>query len=157
MIDRDEWFFRIKTATRTLVKLIGTYEDAGRICGVSAKTMHRYGQVAPDNSDIIPIMSALKLEAECGVPCVTEAMAARNGLTLQRSDGTASPACMMTAFGGVADDFGELAVRVAAALGDGTISPNELTSIDSALSGLSEAVTRAKGTSAKLRAVGDAR
>jgi hypothetical protein len=64
---------------------------------------------------------------------------------------------MMTAFGGVADDFGDLAMRVAAALADGSISPNELTAIDSALAGLSEAVTRAKGTSAKLRAVGDAR
>lgn len=155
MSERDDWYFRIKTATRTLVKMIGTYEDAGRICGVSAKTMHRYGEITPGNNDFIPIRAAMKLEAECGVPCVTEAMAAHGGMSLLKADGSAPPPCMMTAFGGVADDFGDLSMRVAAALADGSISPNELTAIDSALAGLSEAVNRAKGTSARLRAVGE--
>lgn len=155
MPNRDDEYFRIKTATRALVKMIGTYEDAGRICGVSAKTMHRYGEIAPGNNDFIPIRAALKLEAECGVPCVTEAMASLGGLSLVKSDGSAPPACMMTAFGGVADEFGDLANRVAEALSDGTISPNEFTAINDALSALGEAVTKAKGTSARLRAVGD--
>lgn len=155
MTERDEWYFRIKTATRALVKMIGTYEDAGRICGVSAKTMHRYGEVTPGNNDFIPIRSALKLEAECGVPCVTEAMAAHGGLSLAAADGSAPPACMMTAFGGVANEFGDLANRVADALRDGELSPNDHIAINDALSSLNEAVSKAKGTSAKLRAVGE--
>lgn len=154
-MQRDEWFFRLKTATRALIKMIGTIEGAALVAGVSKSVMHRWASTT--DGDIITIAAALKLEAECGVPCITEAMAAHGALSLQKADGSASPPCMMTAFGGVADDFGDLAVRVAAALGDGNISPNELTAIDGALAGLTEAVNRAKGTSAKLRAVGDAR
>lgn len=155
MSDRDEWYFRIKTATRTLVKLIGTYEDAGRICGVSAKTMHRYGEVSPENNDFIPIRSALRLEAECGVPCVTEAMAAIGGRSLVNGDGSSPPACMLTAYGSVTEEFGELSGRVADALKDGKLSPNEHTAICEAAANVQRAAGAIQGTSARLRAVGE--
>ncbi len=152
---RDEWFFRIKTATRALVKMIGTHEAAGLIAGVAKSQMHRWAD--PSSADLITLSAAMKLELECGMPCVTEVMAAQLGHHLARSDGTAAPNCMVTAFAGVADEFGDVASRVSDALDDGEISPNEHTSISDALSKLSQAVSRAHGASARLRAVTEAR
>jgi len=152
---KDEWFFRIKTATRALVKMIGTHEAAGAIAGVSKTQMHRWAH--PSDPDIITLPAAMKLEAECGMPCITEVLAAQLGNHLVRVDGSAPPGCMMTAFAGVADEFGEVAGRVADALDDGSVSPNEHTSISDALTKLSQAVSRAQGASARLRAVGEMR
>lgn len=153
MQHRDEWFFRFKTATRALIKMIGTIEDAALVAGVSKSVMHRWSSTT--DADMITIAAALKLEAECGVPCVTEAMAAHGRLTLTKSDGSVPPSCMMSAFGGVADEFGDLANRVAEALRDGNLSPNDHVAINDALTELIEAANKAKGTSARLRAVGD--
>lgn len=148
---RDEWFFRIKTATRALVKMIGTHEDAGLIAGVAKSQMHRWAD--PSDPALITLTAAMKLEAECGMPCVSEVMAAQIGLNLVKADGSAAPACMVTAFAGIADEFGDVANRVADALDDGAISPNENTAISDALSKLSQAVSRAQGAGARLRAV----
>jgi hypothetical protein len=148
---RDEWFFRIKTATRALVKMIGTHEDAGLVAGVSKSQMHRWA--SPTDPELITLTAAMKLEAESGMPCVTEVMADRLGNHLAKSNGSAVPSCMMTAFAGVADEFGDVAGRVAAALHDGDISPNEHTAISDALTQLSQAVSAAQGAGARLRAV----
>lgn len=152
---RDEWFFRIKTATRALVKMIGTHEDAGLIAGIAKSQMHRWAD--PSDPSLITLSAAMKLEAECSMPCVSEVMAAQMGLHLVKADGAAAPGCMMTAFAGVADEFGDVANRVADALDDGAISPNEHTAISDALSKLSQAVSRAQGAGARLRAVVDQR
>lgn len=154
-MQRDEWFFRIKTATRALVKMIGTHEDAGVIAGVSKTQMHRWAH--PQDSDLITLTAAMKLEAECGMPCISEVMAAQLGNQLVKSDGSPVPTCMMTAFAGVADEFGDVAGRVAAALHDGDISPNEHTAISDALTQLSQAVSAAQGAGARLRAVVETR
>lgn len=153
MTDRDEWFFRIKTATRALVKMIGTAEAAAIIAGVSRSVMQRWA--SPVDADIITLTAAMKLEAECGVPCVTEAMAARSGLTLVRDDGSAPPACMLTAYGSVTEEFGELSGRVAEALKDGKLSPNEHAAICEAAANVQRAAGAIQGTSARLRAVGE--
>lgn len=152
---RDEWFFRIKTATRSLVKMIGTHENAGLVAGVSKSQMHRWGSTT--DAELITLTAAMKLEAECGMPCLTEVMAARLGNHLVRTNGTAPPSCMVSAFAGIADEFGDVANKVAEAIGDGEISPNEFTAINDALHQLAAAVRAAKGTSASLRAVSEAR
>lgn len=152
---RDEWFFRIKTATRALVKMIGTHEDAGLIAGVSKSQMHRWA--SPTDPEIITLTAAMKLEAESGMPCVSEVMASRLGNHLVKADGSTVPGCMVTAFAGVADEFGDVASRVAEAIHDGDISPNEHTSISDALTKLSHAVANAQGSGARLRAVAEVR
>jgi hypothetical protein len=152
---RDEWFFRIKTATRALVKMVGTHEDAGLIAGVSKSQMHRWA--SPTDAEIITLTAAMKLEAECGMPCISEVMASRLGNHLAQADGSPAPGCMVTAFAGVADEFGDVASRVAEALHDGSISPNEHTAISDALTQLSIAVAQAQGAGARLRSVVDTR
>lgn len=152
-MQRDEWFFRFKTATRALIKMIGTIEDAAIVAGVSKSVMHRWSSTT--DADMITIAAAMKLEAECGVPCVTEAMAAHGGMSLVKPDGSAPPACMITAFGGVAEEFGDLSSRVVEAMRDGHLSQNDHVAINDALADLIEAANKAKGTSARLRAVGE--
>jgi hypothetical protein len=153
MTDRDEWFFRIKTATRALVKVIGTAEAAAIIAGVSRSVMQRWA--SPVDADIITLTAAMKLEAECGVPCITEAMAARSGLSLVKADGSAPPACILTAYGSVTEEFGDLSSRVADAIKDGQISPNEHTAICDAALKVQRAAGAIQGTSARLRSVGE--
>jgi hypothetical protein len=155
MTERDEWFFRIKTATRALVKIIGRIEDAAIIAGVSRSVMHRWASTT--DADIITLTAAMKLEAECGVPCVTEAMAERHGSHLVRADGTLPPPCMMTAFGGLADEFGDVTNRIAEAMRDGDVSPNEHAAICDDLNRLILAANAMQGTSASLRAVDENR
>lgn len=152
---RDEWFFRIKTATRALVKMIGTHEDAGLIAGVSKSQMHRWA--SPTDPEIITLSAAMKLEAESGMPCISEVLASRLGNHLVRADGSRAPGCMMTAFASVADGFGDVASRVAEALQGGSISPNEHIAIADALHRLSAAVAQAQGAGAKLRSVVETR
>lgn len=154
-MNRDEWFFRIKTATRALVKLIGTHEGAGLVAGVSKSQMHRWA--SPTDAEMITLTAAMKLEAECGMPCISEVMASRLGNHLSRADGSPAPGCMVTAFAGVADEFGDVAGRVAEALHDGDMSPNEHTAIADALTKLSVAVSQAQGAGARLRAVVETR
>nr|WP_156410363.1 phage regulatory CII family protein [Bosea sp. Root381] len=137
------------------MKMIGTHEDAGAIAGVSKTQMHRWAH--PQDSDLITLTAAMKLEAECGMPCVSEVMAAQSGFRLVSAEGKAPPNCMVTAFAGIADEFGEVSGRVADAIQDGLVSPNEHTAINDALHKLAEAVRVAKGTSASLRAVDEMR
>lgn len=152
---RDEWFFRIKTATRALVKMIGTHEDAGLIAGVAKSQMHRWA----DASDpaLITLSAAMKLEVECGMPCVTEVMAAQLDNHLVRSDGTAPPKCMVTAFGKLSDEFADVAARVGEAIEDGIISPNDHAAICDELNQLIQRANQMQGTSGRLRAVDEQR
>lgn len=152
---RDEWFFRIKTATRALVKMIGTHEAAGLIAGVAKSQMHRWAD--PSHADLITLSAAMKLEAECGLPCITEVMAAQCGNHLVRSDGSTPPKCMVTAFGKLSDEFADVAARVGEAIEDGNISPNDHAAICDELNQLIQRANQMQGTSGRLRAVDEAR
>lgn len=152
---RDEWFFRIKTATRALVRTIGTHEAAGMIAGISKTQMHRFAD--PSHPDLITLSAAMKLEAECGVPCVTEVMAAQLGNHLVRSDGSAPPSCMVTAFGKLSDEFADVAGRVGEAIQDGAISPNDHAAICDELNHLIQRANQMQGTSARLRVADEIR
>ncbi len=80
----DAWFHRVKSATRDLVKLCGGVERAGEITHMSKSEVSRWQAGGPEV--IIPITAALALEAECGVACVTSAMAGLTGRRLSEAD-----------------------------------------------------------------------
>lgn len=152
---RDEWFFRIKTATRALVRMIGTHEAAGLIAGVSKTQMHRWAHAA--DPDMITLPAAMKLEAECGMPCVTEVMAAQLGNHLVRTDGSSPPSCLVSAFGKLSDEFADVAGRVGEAIEDGSVSPNDHAAICDELNQLIQRANQMQGTSGRLRAVDELR
>jgi hypothetical protein len=152
---RDEWFFRIKTATRALVKMVGTHEDAGLIAGVSKSQMHRWA--SPTDAEIITLTAAMKLEAECGMPCISEVMASRLGNHLAKADGSPAPGCMVTAFA-ASPTSSAMWPAASPKLCTTAISPNEHT----AICGCSDASSaspspQAQGAGARLRAVVDTR
>lgn len=154
-MQRDEWFYRIKTATRSLVTFIGTQDDAALIAQVSKSQIQRWAD--PRQPDLITLSAAMKLESETGMACITKVMAAQHGNHLVAADGRVVPSCIVSGFAGVADQFGDLANEVAGALGDGRVTPHELTAIGDVLAKLSRAVAEAQGAAARVRSFSEAR
>ncbi len=76
----DAWFFRIKAATRDAIVRAGGVVRAGEITLASKTEASRWQSVTDEA--IIPIPAALALEAEIGMPVITEAMADLQGRRL---------------------------------------------------------------------------
>lgn len=155
----DAWFHRVKSATRDLVKLAGGVVRAGEIAGVSKTEVSRW-QSAGD-SDIISIPGALALEADCGVPLVTTAMAALHGRTLSDDAAVRTAGCVMQGGGELAHAASETVAAIMTAAADGEITRAEAEIIRRAVSKVQLAATNVMagcapiqaGESAALRAV----
>jgi hypothetical protein len=136
----DAWFHRVKSATRDLVKLCGGVERAGEIALMSKSEVSRWQASGPEV--IIPITAALALEAECGVPCVTAAMAGLGGRRLTEADeapgGDAS--AIMSRHAELMRAVGEMMTVYAAAAADGKFSPAEAEQMDRAASSVSRSL-----------------
>src|SRR5688572_21361412 len=76
----DAWFHRVKGATRDLIVRCGGVVRAGEIASTSKTEVSRWQTTGTD--DIISLPAALALEAECGAPLVTAAMADLHGRRL---------------------------------------------------------------------------
>lgn len=126
----EDWFHRLKAATRDLVKACGGVERAGRIALVSKTEVSRW-QSAGD-PDLISIPAALALEAECGLSPVTAAMAELGGRRLAEPEAALSVAAMLGRHAEVALSAADLMAAVAAAAADGWLSPAEAEIVDRA-------------------------
>ncbi|WP_026784182.1 hypothetical protein [Pleomorphomonas koreensis] len=125
----DVTFLTIKSATRDLVRDCGGVMRAGRIASVSDTTVSRWQ--TPGNGDVITIMAALALEAECGVPWVTSAMAEANGCRLgDPSGGGAVPANLQRLHAEADLAMSETGMEIQRALEDGHVTPGEAEVID---------------------------
>lgn len=126
------WFHRIKSATRDLVTACGGVDRAAAIASISNSEVSRW-QVATQNA-IIPIGAVLALEAECGIPYVTRAMAEINGRGLSdpaedgRPAGDLDNAIMRTA-----SAFSNSMNEYMAARADGIVTPAEMDRIRKAM------------------------
>ncbi|MFT0892936.1 hypothetical protein [Pseudochelatococcus sp. G4_1912] len=150
----DVWFHRVKSATRDLVKMAGGVVRAGEIAGVSKSEVSRW-QAATD-ADIISLPAALALEAECGVPMVTTAMAELNGrrLTDPQTDNVAS--CLLGAFTGYTRESAELLGSMSQALADGKVTPAEAELISRSIADTEQTLTRLKMVMAGIKVAGSA-
>jgi len=146
MTTRPEWLSSVKTATRCTIKLIGTLEDTAAVTDISRSVLGRCASAT--DPDIISLTGAMRLMQETGAPDILVAMASALGLTVTASDGAKPPTCLATAFGTIAEEFGDVAKRVGEALTDGDISPNERRAIVEAMFDLNRAVTSAVGAGA---------
>lgn len=147
MTHRPEWISSVKTATRCTIALIGTLDDAARVTSISRSVLGRCASAT--DHDIISLQGAMKLMQETGCYDILVAMAAANGLTLTTAEGK-PPNCIVTAFGSVAEEFGEVASRVGQAISDGEVSPNEQRHIAEAWSRLGRAVTAGQPVSVSI-------
>lgn len=125
----DAWFHRVKAATRDLVKACGGVVRTGEIANVSKTEVSRW-QSATD-ADVISIPAALALEAECGLPLVTTAMAELHGRRLADADGTGESSAHVAAEHAEAvRAVAELMAVGAVALADGDVTPAEAAQMD---------------------------
>lgn len=87
----NAWFHKLKAANRLLIKKNGGIEEAALICSLSKSQVGRCH--ADNDTELLPTPAQLRLEAECGDPCVTRAMAGLHGCKLSdpeqaQGDGT---------------------------------------------------------------------
>ncbi|MFG1414027.1 hypothetical protein V5G24_23280 [Xanthobacter sp. VTT E-85241] len=127
----EQWFHRIKAATRDLVKICGGVVRAGEVANRSKTEVSRW-QSAGD-SDVIDLAAALALEADCGVPVVTTVMAEVNGRRLTDEVAAQSAASLLDRHSEVLRRSAETCVLVAQALADHTVTPAEAELIDRSL------------------------
>lgn len=121
----DGWAFRIKAATRDLVKVCGQLDRASEIACVSTSTMSRWqGAGSPE---VITIAAALALEAECGMPLVTEAMAALHSRALTDSDAQrSSKGTVISHFAAAIAAFGAFTKVGGDAIADSNLTATEI-------------------------------
>lgn len=150
MTNRPEWISSVKTATRCTIALIGTLDDAARVTGISRSVLWRWS-TATDNA-VPTLAGAMRLMQETNCPDILIAMASPLGMEVAPRTG-AIPGCIMTAFGTVADEFGDVASRVGQAITDGDISPNEQRQIAEAWSRLGRAVSAGQAMASSMRVV----
>jgi len=124
----DQAVLRLKSATRDLVKLCGGVVRAGEVTSRSKSEVSRWQSVT--EADVIDILAALALEADCGVPLVTTVMAEISGRRL--TDGaSARPAKnVMASVVAVQRDNADLMTEVFAAFEDGDMTPAEAELVD---------------------------
>lgn len=151
----DAWFFRIKAATRDAIVRSGGVVRAGEITLASKTEASRWQSVTDEA--IIPIPAALALEAEIGMPVITEAMADLQGRRLSDDVAAASEAtCLIRDNAEVLRQTAELATSMALALADGKITPAEAERIDRSARALDAAVGDMRRNLACVRAGGPA-
>ncbi len=76
----NAWFYQLKAANRLLIKKNGGIEAAAAACSLSKSQVGRCNNDA--DTELLPIPAVLRLEAECGDPCVTRVMAGLHGCKL---------------------------------------------------------------------------
>lgn len=149
MNDKD-WFYRIKGATSDLRRVLAGTERAAEIAGVSKSVMWRWCSVT--DPDLITLSAVGKIEAECGIPFVTEALAERAGFRLVRIDDATREGSLMGSHAALLSEFADLTQRLAAAFDDETITQTDAALIDKACGPVSEALNRMRGNVASIRA-----
>lgn len=150
----DTWFHRVKSATRDLVKMSGGVVRAGEVAGVSKSEVSRWQ--SPTDGDVISLPAALALEAECGVPLVTSAMAELQGRRVSDPNEEDVATCLLGAFTGVTLALGELQSVMGMSLSDGKVTPAEAGSVTRAATALEDKVTQLKLVMAGIKADGAA-
>lgn len=149
------WFHRIKSATRDLVTACGGVDRSKDIASVSSSEISRW-QVASQPA-LITIGAALALEAECGVPYVTAAMAEIGGRALADPSADGRPSADLDgAMMRTASAFSSSMTEYVDARADGVVTPSEAERVDRALGKLEGELAAVRGTLAhhKLRSVG---
>lgn len=76
----NAWFYQLKAANRLLIKKNGGIEAAAETCSLSKSQIGRCNN--DGDTELLPIPAVLRLEAECGDPCITRVMAGLHGCKL---------------------------------------------------------------------------
>ncbi|MCM5689156.1 hypothetical protein M8037_10135 [Sinorhizobium meliloti] len=120
----NAWFHRLKAATRMLIKLNGGIEACAELTSLSKSQIGRCN--SDKDPDLLPIPSVIRLEAECGNPVVTRAMAELHGCQLVNPDEQGhDDRCLMRDNAEMQQRNSEFQSGLYSAAGDNVITPNE--------------------------------
>jgi len=116
---------RIKGATRDLIRLCGGIERCAELTGYSDTQVSRWQ--GPGETATIPLPAVVVLEADCGLPTVTAAMAALNGRTVATPErpGEAMRRSILANFACVTAKSAAVQAAVSDALADRVVTPAE--------------------------------
>lgn len=149
----DAWFHRIKAAQRDLIRLAGGIERAAEITSFGKSSVGRWNNGA--DPELMPPAAVYALEADCGVPVFTAAMAGLHGRRLSDPDGDGGASSdVMARYAETARQASELLAEGALAMADGRWTPAEAASCDRAARALEAALGEFRGALAGVRASG---
>lgn len=149
----DAFLYRVKAAQRDLIERCGGIARAELITGFSKSQVGRWNN--PNDPDLMPIGAVRALEADCGAPLITRVMAEANGRRLSDPDeDRKADASIMVAHAELMLQSAELSRSMAAAIGDGHVSPSEATSVDRIASSLEKAASDLRASLATVKARG---
>lgn len=125
----NAWFHRLKAAQRDLIKMCGGIARAADLTSTSTSHVGRWNQAK--DTDLMPINAIIILEADCGQPLVTSAMAELNGFRVEDPErAIKTTASIMTSLADTMQEAGALFASGAAAAADGKYTPAELTALE---------------------------
>lgn len=136
----DAWFYRLKAAQKDLIERCGGIE---RAAGKSSSSKSQVGRWNNSGDPDIMVMSAvLLLEADCGVPFVTTAMAELNGRRLADPDNFAAvTGSILARHADACRQAADLMASGAAAFADGKLTPAEAADMDRAASKMEQGLS----------------
>ncbi|MCF7646876.1 hypothetical protein KQ944_17930 [Bacillus subtilis] len=141
----NAWFHRLKAAQRDLIKMCGGIARAAELTSTSTSHVGRWNQAK--DTDLMPINAIIILEADCGQPIVTSAMAELNGFRVEDPErAVKTTTSIMSSLSDAVQEAGALFATGAAAAADGKFSPAELTSLERAASTLTAKVGDLRNT-----------
>lgn len=121
--------FRIKAATRDLISACGGLERSATIAGVSASRLSQCQQ-ASEMDSLISLPAMLALQADCGVPYVTAALAALEGRSLSDPAAEAAASNLAGRYSATIAAAGAMLTAMAEAMADGELTPAEADRLD---------------------------
>lgn len=144
---------RIKAAQDQLVALCGGLDESAAISNFGRSTVGRWKDLG--DPTLMPLGAVMALEAHCGQPLVTAALAELAGRRLADPEpATADQVNVMARHAEAIVQAGELMSAGATAFADGRVTPNEATAIDRAAGQLERALGDYRKALAGIRADG---
>ncbi|TPI39288.1 hypothetical protein FJW07_13995 [Mesorhizobium sp. B3-1-9] len=144
---------RIKSAQNQLIAACGGLDDSADISHFGRSTVGRWADLG--DPTLMPLGALLALEAHCGHPIVTAALAEVNNRRLAEPEAEAvSQGNVMARHADAIIHAGELMAAGAAAFADGKVTPNEAVTIDRAAAQLERGLSEYRKALAGVRAAG---
>lgn len=145
------WRLRIIAATRDLITECGGAERSAELLGVHPGSVYRYQQ----DKDLIPLLSAMVLEADCGRPYVTKVMAEYSGHALAKADEEPPRQVdVLAKHSHVLREVADVCQAVAVSMEDGTFSATDAEMTDREAAELARVVDRFRAGLSSIKAGG---
>lgn len=144
---------RIKSAQQQLIAVCGGLDDSAAISSFGRSTVGRWNDLG--DPTLMPLAAVVALEAHCGAPLVTSALAEVSGRRLADPDTmAAATGCVLSSHSQAIAQAAELMSVGALAFADGKVSVNEAVAMDRAAAQMERSLGELRKALAAARAAG---